>query len=1020
MKRATYYLAGLVIFISVLFTPLASKSADNITAGSTPVNDQQEKDERDAIIKARLSKLDFSTPTKATEILIRAARNADVSLWYECLSRIEKEEFAAGLGEMKKAELLKWKKFNEEETGKVLGKDIYEYALGELIIDLSKGQFGGENILYNPYDMAFVRAEYIWDNKYAETVLILPLLVHGGCPPLRLSFINEDGKWKLLMSLSFLSVMEAENETDKNDMVDFFLDLIAGIKIDRGNDKMLKKKEFRISDELSAKYKEAWDKTPNETKDYLWFFWRCTGDREAVMIKPNNKSGFGEMDKIYEKFSKTLLSDGTDVKPLTTDELLKETNRKVEEPLDEAQISFIKMEHYNIRSYGKFIEKYKSDKKWCARAQNNIARLNESERDYDRAAEEYQKTIDKYPESSDEVIEAKTRLAKICWENINRQDEAMKLWGELDKAGKLPGDAQYKRGKKAVPRTLLQVKESDYLSKGYVLNMEDFCLDENGNINVLFYQSPPRSTRHPNPVNEILTSVNLYNSDGQLLKTLFSQKLKRECTKIFAGNGKVYIGELGEYFVIDKDKGIDGEIVDAADKILIADKPYSGIERTNSPANFYLFADSQIYALYSNKIIIFKGGTGELLRKIDLDCSEAGGIAKNSKNELIFICPDAGQVTKIDVKGQYVKFNGPEIPPTVFGHIGDVCCDEENNVYLLDNNNKRILKFDKNGKFIMKYSHPSITEPTSFTIDRAGNIYVVGYGFHGGEAVTILDKNNNLKQVVNCPTYAAGMKNGNILDLEVVGTYIYLVSDRFVMKYGFDGKRVACYDTTNDERPITLAKDRKDNIYFSNGPKIYQYDGGNPKEFMALNEKGTIQRIIANPGEGSIWYLYGYGLYEWNSADKRAIKTDVKLKQCGLTENFAVDSEDNIWIVMDNSTYGQSIVKINRSGNMITSIGELKKYTTRIEEINMTSKKAWKPIDVTVDRGDNIYVADGANNEIIKFSPDCKLLSEAEMNSYKINVFHIKIDMKNNLYILEDNNDSKRLVSFRLDELFGE
>ena len=962
---------------------------------------------------------DFSTPAKAAETLVMAARNNDVSLWAECMSRIDHEMVNIETGDRTKAELLKRKQYDEKETGKILGKDVYEYSIAQFIIDLNNGQYGGSKTSYNPFDLMFIRNECIWNNQYAEVILVLPLSVHGGFGPIKLSFINEDGKWKLLMGLSTgLIMLQPETPADLNDFVNFYLELMAGIKIDRNDAKILKKREFKISGGLSKKYSDAWSSSEDDMKDYLLLFWKVTGDKAADTVKPTNKGVFGNIpNDAYKKLTEALLSDGTGIQPISTDELIKKHHWTVEKPLTEVQVCYLRVKDnffLGVMGFNKFIQKFPQEKKWCAKAQIDIGNHYESTKEYEMAATAYKNIIDNYPYLTDDIITAKTHLAKLYWDNLEKQDQANTIWRELDKIGKLPKDAPYSSGKTAVPKTLLKDEEK------YRLHLLDFEIDKNGDIYILSYPPAGKSKKKET----YLTQIDQYDSDGRLVKTIFSQELTRYTTKLYLGNDKIFVGQAGEYFIIDKQSGLIGEFADQADKIVFSDKPYSGIKRANVPAGNYIFTDSLIYAVYSGTIKIFDGGKGNLIKTMPMNYGEIGSFLKDDKNDLIFTCPEAGQVVKIDTKGNDIKITGPEVPPDNITNVNDICCDSENNVYLVDSSNNRILVFDKNGKFVRKYSHSTIIRPTSIALDDKENLYVIGYGFQDGETARVFDKNSNLIKTINLPTGGLDMRNGNILDLVVTKDYIYLVSDRYVMKYDFNGKRISVYDTKNNDKRIVLGKDNKDNIYFAIDGKIYQYNDNNNivYTFVKLKNESSYHgenQFSFNSKNEIITYRYETDFSAYNVENKQNKQIKLKLKPFpyGLIDKYSVDNENNIWVITTNSN--QNIFKINSDGKIVTSIGKLKKYGEDIINNKAAKNKtAWKPVSVALDKHGYIYVVDRVNNAIIKFTAEGKLVSQVDMEKYNIRASKIRIDLNNNCYIWEDLYDSKRLLSVNINELF--
>lgn len=57
-----------------------------------------------------------------------------------------------------------------------------------------------------------------------------------------------------------------------------------------------------------------------------------------------------------------------------------------------------------------------------------------------------------------------------------------------------------------------------------------------------------------------------------------------------------------------------------------------------------------------------------------------------------------------------------------------VALDREENLYVLDRNNRRIQKFNYRGKFLRQLSHAALRKPAALAVDHAGNVYVLNLG----------------------------------------------------------------------------------------------------------------------------------------------------------------------------------------------------------------------------------------------------------------------------------------------------
>lgn len=346
------------------------------------------------------------SPVEAANRLVSAAKNIDTTAWYKNLSRTDKERIKARVGEHKKKEFETEKERYEKEFNTRIN-DVYEFVGAEIILQVNDAD--DENKKLDPFSLFFIKNERIWDNKYAEVIIFLPIIVKGVTPPLILSFVKEGKQWKLAETVS------ASPKNDFDEFLRFYFDLMMGVEFDRADMSKVKKREFRLDKALSEKYLSAWKAANAYNKNELLFSWVLTGDKAAEEIwERERKSGNNVIDEqelnAYRKYfvdgsmsGNAALNPKTDKKPVP-----EMWFRKV-------QSAFFR----DILAYRNFMKKFSREKIWCAKAQYQIAENYEYIKEYELAEKEYLSFLENYPGAED-TGKAKTNLARLGQKKFGR------------------------------------------------------------------------------------------------------------------------------------------------------------------------------------------------------------------------------------------------------------------------------------------------------------------------------------------------------------------------------------------------------------------------------------------------------------------------------------------------------------------------------------------------------------------------------------------------------------------------
>ena len=278
-----------------------------------------------------------------------------------------------------------------------------------------------------------------------------------------------------------------------------------------------------------------------------------------------------------------------------------------------------------------------------------------------------------------------------------------------------------------------------------------------------------------------------------------------------------------------------------------------------------------------------------------------------------------------------------------------IAIDNSGNIYVTDNSNHRVQKFDSSGNFLLKFGTSGtgtgqLKDPSGIAIDSSGNIYVAdftnhrvqkfnssgtflsmfGFGVDDGTAAfqtctsscqigisgsgdgqfsfphgVTIDSSDNL--------YVAGGNNHRVQKFDSSGT--------FLSKFGTSGTAEGQFNFPGD-----IAFDSSGNIYVSD---INNY------RVQKFNSSGTFLSKFGTSGTGN------------GQFDR---PTDIK-----------IDSSGNLYVADQNN---HRVQKLNSSGVYVTKWGSL---GTGDGEFN-------KPTGIAIDSSDNIYVTDLNNNRVQRFT----------------------------------------------------
>lgn len=261
-----------------------------------------------------------------------------------------------------------------------------------------------------------------------------------------------------------------------------------------------------------------------------------------------------------------------------------------------------------------------------------------------------------------------------------------------------------------------------------------------------------------------------------------------------------------------------------------------------------------------------------------------------------------------------------------------IAVDSNGNVYVVDNINRRVQKFNSSGTYITKWGSSGsgdgqFLNPTGIAIDSADNVYVVDSNNHriqkfntSGTYITKWGSSGSGNGQLNSPTGIATDSAGNVYVADSGNFRVqkFNSSGTYITKWGTVGSSDGQFSNVSN-----LAVDSANNVYVSDATA---------HRIQKFNSSGT---YITK------WGYYGVSI------------------PYGLMQNpvgIAVDASDNVYVAESGNNRVQMF---DSSGNFITTWG-----TNSGSESNFNGLRG-----IAINESDNsIYTTESNTNRVQKFS----------------------------------------------------
>ncbi len=287
--------------------------------------------------------------------------------------------------------------------------------------------------------------------------------------------------------------------------------------------------------------------------------------------------------------------------------------------------------------------------------------------------------------------------------------------------------------------------------------------------------------------------------------------------------------------------------------------------------------------------------------------------------------------------------HGGEFAAPMYG----MAIDQQGCLFVVDNGNNRVQKFDSAGNFIILWgsfgsANSNFHNPTGIACDARGDVYVVDTNNHrvqkfdgklGGYLMKFGSRGNAEGQFSSPWGIACDRVRGYIYVVDSANFRVqkFDANGEFIMQWGSFG--------ANDGQfyfPRGVAVDSTDG-------GVYVVDMGNHRIQKFDTSTNVLPQLITK---------WGGGIGPGHASDPRAQEPGQLRSPWGIV----VDGQGDVYV---SDTGNQRVQKFDREGNFITQWGG---YGNGTGQFNF-------PYGITVDARGSVFVVDSANTRVQQFMP---------------------------------------------------
>jgi sugar lactone lactonase YvrE len=877
---------------------------------------------------------DYSTPRAALETVLKAAEDGDASAIAASLSSSDVEELKYYRNGRDYADLAGTKQIEEKEYGISLGKDLDEFFLSRMLLQFTlkfrKPQYAEEKELFSRY---VIFGERVWDGRYAEVRFFVPYDGKGAAPPLIFPFIKEKGGWKFAQWLAidmFMAGYGVKGSLDR--IVSYKLKTHLLMTMDRSDCSHMKERNWTVpgavDDYFSAKVKGA----AGYKREQLLQYWFLTGSARAKKLAAAEPS-LARMAKEYAAYAPKLGA-------ACTGEKIPQGELDTIAPKDWFAVS-----ERDIIGLKNLIRSFPAETEWKAKAELQVGDRYESMRDLSGAEAKYLKVIKSYP-GTVSAPEAKARLANLYWNNLNRQADAMKLWKELDAAGKLPAGTPLTTARGLVPEQVFE----DKTGSGPV----DFMPADGGKLLLLSERSAEDKERPG--------IVELADPAAKTLRRVAA--LRGEYFKGFLSTRKDFIVfESKRAVLYDKNWKPKTILVPQKDGGM-AMLPYYGRNQDNAGDFFVaLDADESSFTSWTWNTISKTTRGGRLLYSVAPPCSRDDyvSLAHNQYGLNVYATGGADCAGAIDASGKARPLSLPLSNAGRFGKAQQMALDSADNIYIHahefepEARHNKIIKFSPDGRLLGEFIIDDMKYYVQ-AIGSGGDGKLLAYMSADGKPDLVQVIGPDLKAERTIDVTALQLpRNPAVNDIAGTGKYIYLAAADKLLALDGSGAKKGEMQLAPGLARFTIGRDGT--VYFSNDGKMSRLDGEKAAHAWDMPKNSWFEFL---PDGTGILYMFREGFFAFDPRTQKRTPLPFKTQADIVSSpgGFAADSKGRL--VMTVRTYQDNNVYLLDPVSLKVSSLPNRGRLLRQYRINSLS----------ADGAGNFYLYDHVNRSVLRLDKE--------------------------------------------------
>jgi len=306
--------------------------------------------------------------------------------------------------------------------------------------------------------------------------------------------------------------------------------------------------------------------------------------------------------------------------------------------------------------------------------------------------------------------------------------------------------------------------------------------------------------------------------------------------------------------------------------------------------------------------------------------SHPAGIAVDASGNLWVVDENNDRVQKFNAKGEYLSsFGAPGSGDGQFGRPTDIAIDASGNLWVTDAGNKRVEKFTASGEYLMQFGSPGtgngqLSAAETIAIDSSGDIWIGDtyngrlqkFNAAGGFLEVISSKGSGEGQLIEPVSIDLGV-NGDVwvADWGNQRVSVFSPGGEFVRQFGSPGAADGQFN-----RPDAIEVDAEGNVWVGdqNNDRIQQF-----------NESGEYVGQFGSTGSGDEQFNFGWPM------------------------GIASDSKGNLWISDTGNHRVQRWEQAPTSGSTVTTRIELDNELIAADEAACVGEACPLALDWTLE-----------------------------------------------------------------------